>query len=236
MANLTFSVVLMIGLFGVWSQGPPTSVNPGEADGFPMQPGTYWVYRGTVKWQAGNEVRQVNIDWKMEVVQRVSIGQYDVALLKGHPDDLWWYNPGKMRGDYLLVKDGGKYYKQGPLSPQDLSTFLSDPKQLPLQLQLDSNFLDLPFQEGMCLGKDPIDREDNMYCWLMREARPIKIEGVKGVSSNQQFIEATISYYANTDHTWFKFVPGVGITSFIFGHHGSVSEAELKLVEFHLGR
>src|SRR5262245_61232464 len=63
-----------------------------------------------------------------------------------------------------------------------------------------------------------------------------KIEGVKGMSSNQQFIEATISYYANTDHTWFRFVPGVGITSYIFGHHGSVSEAELKLVEFHLGR
>jgi hypothetical protein len=62
------------------------------------------------------------------------------------------------------------------------------------------------------------------------------LEGVKGVSSNQQFIEATISYYANTDHTWFRFVPGVGITSYIFGHHGSVSEAEHKLVEFHLGR
>src|SRR5262245_7393313 len=78
-------------------------------DGFPLQPGAYWTYRGNVKWTQPNSDKdqEENLDWRMEVVRQVRLGKYEIAVMKGGPEDLIWYEPGKPRRDYLIVRDGG---------------------------------------------------------------------------------------------------------------------------------
>jgi hypothetical protein len=79
-------------------------------EGFPMRLGTYWIYHGNVKWTEGDNVREQDLDWKMEITNLDKSAPYEVAAVKGSPEDLMWYTPGKPRGDYLLVRNGGKYY------------------------------------------------------------------------------------------------------------------------------
>ena len=63
-------------------------------DFFPLSEGTYWVYKGTVKWtDSVNKVKEQSITLKMEVIKRFKNGPYEIALMKGHPKDLCWYKP-----------------------------------------------------------------------------------------------------------------------------------------------
>jgi hypothetical protein len=59
---------------------------------------------------------------------------------------------------------------------------------------------------------------------------------VKGVPSGEQALEYELTYRANTDHTIISFVSGIGITSYVAGHHGTVSEVNVKLTEYRAGR
>src|SRR5262245_28047692 len=195
---------------------------------FPMRPGTYWIYRGTVKWTEPNsaDVREQVIDWKMEIVGLDDFAPYLVASVKGSPDDLVWYSRDKPRGDYAIVKNGGKYYRLGG----------SIAAEWQAHLNADTMFADIPFRPGTCLGIDVNTKRDNAtQCWFVQGASSVQLLGVKGIPSNRKFTSYKISYLDNTSHTYFDFVPGVGMTSYLFGHHGTVSEVDVKLVEFHPG-
>jgi hypothetical protein len=142
---------------------------------------------------------------------------------------------GKERGDYLMVRDGGQYYRVRIGKDEDVTAILSGfgPDD---RLNLDTLFLDLPLHEGMCFGRDPnAKRDDSLYCWAVSRPVVTQFREVKGIPSNKQFETFTLSYRANTDHTYFDFVPGIGISSYLFGHHGTVSEVDVKLVEYHPG-
>lgn len=218
----------------VVAPGQP-QIAPGE--GLPMRPGTYWIFRGNVKWAGpDNNVREELLDWKVEVMRSALVGRYEVAVMNGDPGDLIWYETGKQRRDYLIVRDGAKYYRL-PLDKRDEAAALfSDVRRLESRLNLYSLFLDLPLREGMCFGREPENkRNDNFFCWAVSRPTAGRINGVKGISSEQQLTTFNLRYYANTDHTIIDFVPGIGITSYVFAHHGTVSEVDVKLVEYHPG-
>jgi hypothetical protein len=42
-------------------------------------------------------------------------------------------------------------------------------------------------------------------------------------------------YRTLPDHQIIEFAPNIGITRYTYVHHGTVSETDLKLIEFHLG-
>jgi hypothetical protein len=48
-----------------------------------MRPGTYWIYRGNVKWTEPNtaNVRDQFLDWKVEVLRSMRVGNYEVAVM-----------------------------------------------------------------------------------------------------------------------------------------------------------
>jgi hypothetical protein len=73
---------------------------------FPLSQGAYWVYEGIVKWTKGTEVIEKTVTWKMEVVEVVERDHVTGYLLKGHPDDLAWYEEGKERGEHVIIKVG----------------------------------------------------------------------------------------------------------------------------------
>ena len=120
-----------------------------------------------------------------------------------------------------------------PSVGEDVNALISD---LDSHLNLESLFLDLPLHQGMCFGRDPEGkRNDVFYCWAIEQPTTGLIKNVRGIPSNKQFTTFTVSYRANTDHTYVDFVPGIGITSFVFGHHGTVSEVAVNLVEYNPG-
>jgi hypothetical protein len=49
---------------------------------FPMSKGTYWIYRGEVKWQYDETVKSARVEWKMEVVETIFRTDGAAAILK----------------------------------------------------------------------------------------------------------------------------------------------------------
>jgi hypothetical protein len=72
-----------------------------------------------------------------------------------------------------------------------------------------------------------------MYCWNVLEEKQVALN-VKGIDTGHTMTEFTIMQYTGPDHSIFSFVPGVGITRYQYVHHGTVSEVDVQLVEFHL--
>jgi len=70
-----------------------------------------------------------------------------------------------------------------------------------------------------------------MYCWVAGPPHAANLDGVKGLTAGNR-TAYEIEYRTNPDDTEFEFVPGVGITSYEYHHHGSIAETELHLVEF----
>ena len=225
------------------SKGPPSSSQPSSSlppanakvgEGFPLKAGSYWVYKGTVKWQDGTEAKETSVAWRMEVIRSERVGKYEVTFLEGHPEDLAWFTPGKPRGIHVFVNDGGRYYELGSVT--DPGSLLADEATLESHLQPESVFLELPLNKGMCLGRAPdIQRDDNMYCWSVGAPTSYAPQGVTGIPSGNPFFDYELSFRSLPDHTMIHFVPGIGITSFVYGHHGTLSEADVHLIEYHPG-
>ena len=203
-------------------------VRPNE--GFPLKPGAYWIYQGPVKWTdmtKPGSIAERTLTWKMEVMQSMTVGQYEVAVMKGHPSDLAWFEEGKARSDYLIVRDGTKYYRLR-------SSEVPEPAKMESQLNFDSIFLIVPPPKG-CLARDPeIKRDDEMYCWASDgTSMPVKLGGVKGIAPSTEFAGFELAMSTNPESQSVAFASGIGITAYTYRHHGTVSEVDVKLVEFH---
>jgi len=198
-------------------------------DAFPLRSGAYWIYEGRVEWedrQAPDGIAQKTLSWKMEVIRTATIGRYDIAVMKGHPSDLAFYQEGRARSEYLIVRDGNKYYRIDGSTVPDIATLES-------KLNVDSLFLVIPPPKG-CLARNPDEnRNDLMYCWAAEDIQPIRLDAVKGVPAGKNYPAYELVMRTNPDHQFVTFASGVGITAYVYGHHGSVSEVDLRLVEYH---
>jgi hypothetical protein len=176
--------------------------------------------------------------WKMEIVNTIQQGMNLIAVLKGHPGDLAWYEEGKERGNYLLIRRGvDKYYFilqdkaiQSILDRAKTKTSIDD------LLGDDRLYINLPLFPGKKWGDpDFSDRTDNAYCWYVVSGKSAVLRDVKGLASNPTVTQYQLRYYTNPDHEILTFTEGVGITAFQYVHHGTVSETDLHLIEFHKG-
>jgi len=200
---------------------------------YPLQEGAYWVYEGTVKWAKINssEVAEKEISWKMEVkqvIQRNGVIGYE---MQGAPWDLAWYEEGKEPSEYGIIQSGGKFYQ----TPIETIQRLTDESDVLLGLvNEDQIFLEIPLIVGkkFC-NTDSIARPDRMYCWNVLEEKQVELNA-KGINTEGAMTEFTIVKFTGPDQTLFGFVPGVGITRYQYVHHGTVSEVDVRLVEFHL--
>src|SRR5690349_20201995 len=95
-------------------------------DIIPMAKGTTWVYSARVKWgRDGTEVPGTKtLRWTVSVGDFVQKGDIAVALLKGGPWDLAWYDPAVKPQEHLIVRMGATYY----LLHDDVATTLADIK------------------------------------------------------------------------------------------------------------
>jgi hypothetical protein len=207
---------------------------------FPLSAGTTWVYKGTSKWTRSDsgEVVEKSVTWKMQVLETLTRRQVTAAVVNGYPQDLAHFEEGKTPGDYLIVRVGpAKYYLVRQLRTEEALRRLRDENDLLGGLVgEDEIILDAPLVPGKIYGEaDLITRQDRMYSWIVEDARPAELRGIKGVAPAGGRTEYEITYRTLPDHTIMNFVPGIGITRYVYGHHGTVSETDVQLVEFRRG-
>lgn len=203
---------------------------------FPLKQGAYWVYQGPIKWTEPNstDIFEDEITWKMEVkrvVERNSVVGYEMV---GAPWDLAWYEKEKEQSKYGIVQAGGKYYRV----PYETVIRLFNEEDNLFGLVDESNLmLDIPLIHGerFC-DSVSMTRPDGMYCWSVSEGTPYEAQSVAGVTDLEGLWEFTIAQYTMPDYSLIYFVPTVGISGYRYIHHGTVSEVDVKLIEYHPGQ
>jgi len=200
--------------------------------------GTKWVYKGVVKWQVENKVMEKNISWSMEVIDSFQTNDILIAKIKGHPDDMAWYKEGKMPSERAIIWDGKNYYEiQYGKTYDELVEIYNKSKNDFLSLLNSNNLiLPIPLKEGKSWGDEDLPpREDSMYCWIVFEISKKKIKA-KGINPRKFIKSYLIAYRTLPDHTFIEYGEGIGILRYEYGHHGTVSECDMKLVEFKKGK
>jgi hypothetical protein len=188
-----------------------------------LEKGTTWLYSGTVGFQGtGGQPQEIQMSWKTEVLDSVEQGRSIAVLLRGDPRDLIWYSGPPKPACYLVitVEDRELYFQRWEscaLPRGDLSL-----------LRVRNNLLlKMPAQKGDFYGDGP----DSRYGWSVEDRQPAQLASIKGIPVGRDYVEYTLAYYTNPDHQIAKFVPGVGLISYSYSHHGTVSEVHMQLVE-----
>jgi hypothetical protein len=208
-------------------------------DSFPLTAGTYWVYEGRSRWQADDgSIQSARRRWRMEVPQTIDRGDVTVAVAKGFPGDDASERDEREPREYLIVKTASKdYFFVDGATPDEVFNASSSPEALSDLLTKKDEFfaLDFPLSPGKTYAQDdPANtRTDTMYAWHVESRRKARLNGVRGVSRSRSVTTYRIAYRIQSDDTVVEFVPGIGITRFIYSHHGSVSDVDARLVEFH---
>lgn len=229
---------VILALFLVGS-GLFASAKVGEnpQQGFPLQPGTEWVYRGLVRSsEEGSTVGKVTgVTWKMSVVRTVEREGVLAAIVSGFPGDLDW-SDGHAEAQLSLVlrTEDAKFYLKSEWITQSALDQLDNPKY-PLRELIDPDdwIFQLPLAAGKRFCDEPaMKREDGEYCWVTGSPHPVDLRAVKGLAPGTR-TAYEMAYATNPDDEEFEFVDGVGITSYQYHHHGTIAETEVHLVEFH---
>ena len=201
---------------------------------FPMTKGTTWIYAAHVKAAQPNsdQILEADVRWTMTVLDSTEDGRVSAALLRGSPWDLSWYTPDTRPQEFLIVRAGADYYLVHARVREWFDTFrrgLNDEPEDELASDLwfrtPLNVYDAACPPDIAQDLQP------MYCWsvedIVKDSKS-NVKGLKRINSGYLLAQRT-----NPEHVFMTLVPGVGITSWVYAHHGTTSEAELRLIEFH---
>ncbi len=228
--------VAAIGSGLLWPSLPARAAEPpAQEEWLPLAKGNFWVYQGPTKWTESGKTKEETLTCRMEITEVVRHGDSLVAaVVKGYPGDLAWYKPGQKPGDWLIVRVGSCAYHL--FSGDDAAKTLAQIRAKDLKayelVSADSVLLDTPLVVDKRYG--PYEQTARgEYCWRVGSAEPFAGEGITGLAAAPRTVYA-VGYRSRPDHIFMGVVPGVGIVSYQYGHHGTVSETELKLTEVHL--
>lgn len=212
----------------------PTAPPVNHRLAFPLEEGNVWVYQGAVRWQHGAEVKEESVTWTMRVVEVIEREPVRGIRLTGHPADLTWYEPGQQPRDRFIIQVDNKFYE----GFEETWARLQDPDDFLIDLVTEGMLiLDLPLWPGKSFGEAAqLTRPDGSYHWLVTAEKIIPLDQVKGWSGREPLTAYTLAFRTNPDHQIIDFVPGVGITHYVYRHHGTVSEVEVRLIEFQMGK
>jgi len=219
------------------------SVIRGQADRhvteppFPLIAGSHWIHEGTVRWASpgSSDVREDKIRWKMEVLETLDRQSVVAARVKGHPMDLAFYEDGRKPGEYLIVQVwGDRYYLlQGNRVSEVLARLRAEPAATTHLVRESELFLELPLVEGRSFGEaEHLTRLDRFYVWVVEKFEQAALHEVRGVPS-QPVQVWTVSHRSIGGMQRYEFAAGIGLTRFQYRHQGTVSEFDLRLVEYH---
>jgi hypothetical protein len=204
---------------------------------FPLTPGTWWLYRGTVTWSDQQTEKEVhaNVTLKMTVEKVIQKPEFTIAILSGFPRDLDWATGEAAAMPWLLIETKRHEVFLNSLPPDfDHAKLEKDSVSLDKLLAEDNLLFRWPLKKGMKFGDaESVRRDDDHYCWVVTTQETKSLTDIKGLSSRSAEV-FLLRYITNPDDTEMEISPGLGILSYQYHHHGTVAETTLTLVEFHL--
>ncbi len=239
------------------SPAPPPAETPASAgDPIPVAVGNAWTYEGEVWWmpRGFRRIYREQVTWTIEITDVLRRGPWTAAVLHGHPYDLVWYERGRERGSYLLLlraRKGGapRVFLLRGHRVWEAWRRLQDRKDTLQGLARPAELvLDLPLRPGkrFCPGAAPAGGESKEGvpaparasaptpdCWSVNDEAPADLRAVHGVEDLAEPVLFKVSQRTPVEHAVWTFVPGLGFTSYAYGHNGEVSAVELELVDFH---
>lgn len=216
----------------------PSKANPESQPElfFPLVPGTWWLYRGTVTWtdQQTEKEAQADVTLKMSVDKVIQKPEATIAILSGFPRDLDWAAGEVAAMPWLLIETKRHEIFLNALPPDfDYAKLEKDASALDKLLAEDNLLFRWPLKQGMKFGDgESVRRADGLYCWVVASQQTKKPGEIKGVASRPAEI-SVLRYTTNPDDTEMELSPGIGILSYQYHHHGTVADTSLTLVEFH---
>ena len=205
-----------------------------------LKTGNYWVYRGEVQWTYLSHGEQParfgkkQITWKSEIVEEIDRGILKAYVVNGSFDDLPWFEPDKKPGKYLWIVYENRFYTRAlDADTQARVRDVTDP--LVSLIESDQPVLEFPLRLNRCtteLKPEEPKRDDLNYCWYIAE-KTRRRAGIQDVPFS--LTEVWTAHYKTTpDYQALSFAPGTGFVAYDFSHHGTLSEAHVKLAEAHL--
>jgi len=234
MRKIAYALMLWILFCAMLSAQKPTPADANEF--FPFSVGTYWVYKGTVRWDDPEEEKpgSAEVTWKMTVQRVIRKKGVVAAVVTGFPADLDW-SAGTTEPKPWLILETEKhqvyYLNLGP--DFDLAKLNGDDQVFDKFLVVDNLLFEWPLkQDAKFCDDDAKKRDDGMYCWVVARAKKEKLESIKGAPTEEQSV-FQMEYRTLPDDTTIELAPGVGLVSYQYHHHGTVADTELLLAEFH---
>lgn len=227
-------VALVLALFADSARGQNKT-----GEDFPLTPGTYWVYRGIVRYRVkGFETGKiVHVIWKTSVTKVIQRDGLTIGVVKGMPGDLDWSEGDATPSLSILIRtQDAKFYLIEDEQAASAMRELDNPRySWPNLLDDDNWFLQLPLEKGekFC-GPEGLERSDGHYCWVAGSPQLVSLTGVKGAAPGKH-VAYRVEYFTNPDDMEFDFVSGIGMVTYGYHHHGTTADTELHLVEFHAG-
>ena len=216
------------------------AANPNPESGhdlfFPLTPGTWWLYRGTVTWtdQQTDKEAQADVSLKMTIEKVIQKPEVTIAILSGFPRDLDWAAGEVAPMPWLLMETKRHDVFLNSLPPDfDYAKLEKDASVLDKLLAEDNLLFRWPLKQGMKFGDaESLRRDDAHYCWVVASQETKKLGEIKGLASRPAEI-SVLRFITNPDDTEIELSPGIGILSYQYHHHGTVAQTSLTLAEFH---
>lgn len=201
-----------------------------------MSEGTTWTYSARVKWdKSGNRSGGVRtLTWTSTIVDSFEHGDVSAALLHGGPWDLAFYSPGAKPDDYLIIRAADAYF----LVQDDARAKFADLKTATSTEVAEQFANDLWFRTPLEINDNYCAPEQEktapFYCWSVEKVtttHSLRISGFRPKQATEYFL----TFMTNPDTTMLTLVPGAGIVTYDYEHHGTIAEASVKLLRISSG-
>jgi hypothetical protein len=167
----------------------------------------------------------------MDVLQIRSSRDARVALVRGWVQDLAWYTPAQRPTDSVLLEYRGRLYRFAAAdSAAALDTLIEAVRDTSgaahrVQLVIDSSLV-----VGRVFGqdRDTDKRGDGLYAWSV-ESRTAVSDHPRWLALATTPVRWRLAYRTAPDHQLLEFVPGVGVSRYVYAHHGTVANSDVRL-------
>jgi len=185
--------------------------------------GFSWTYSGTRHWSTGGDRQDSErFTWTTTVVDARSFADASLAVVEGFVTELAWSTPASKPEVSALVCSAGHLFHFDV--PDDARRFAIDPADVSLLKA--RPLLETPLRSGQIFGQDG-QRTDDMYGWTVETIRsspnvPRSCGAARGPAYR-------LTYRTLPDHQILEWRPEIGVTRYVYEHHGTVASVDVRL-------
>lgn len=171
-----------------------------------------------------------HVHWVMEVVDTATNQFACAAIIRGMPDELAGYEAGLNPGLCVLFSISNRVYRLSAETEKEARRKARELLQSPGKAlsMCGPEFLALPLAKGKEWAGEG-ERPDHWYRWHV-EAQSRKQQQVPGFSAKDAVSTWSLAYRTCPSHEVFDIAEGLGITRYVYEHHGTIQSVDVRLV------